>query len=976
LHTGLAVFGRHRGCGVLLQLVLKMSTLNLSQADQEFLTSPEALLQQFATANDPAHHLDFLTYRIYLDPPLSSSSPSDPDENNLQRALKFKDIISEYLTEKMNGYLWHKDIFQLKVILDPNKSDLKSIYLGGILEFGDNIEDEWFVVWLLFEISRQFPILSISVTDMDGEFLLIESAAHIPDWLGPENSENRVWIRNGKVYIIPLDEPGRSRNGSMQLNHALQFLRSSRCRANKGILKCLMARLAAFPASGLANQHKSTCLVPSKIAQLLTIDPQLIAVAVNTLCSAERNKFYSKTMKAMEYFGVEDPVPISVTFTRAQYAQFTFLQRFHIPQKFQQTQSRIQQQGSAAGGGGGGMEWSSQVAKSFDLGCRITCGLELAYQLSKLNQQSFHEMVEESNAKKIATLSQMGFDHQRLASSESFSLLNEMVCVNGTLTADRIRSQFEADDSGFGEISGRQFNDSLSSIATFLETFKDSIPLFEKFDGLLSEEGEAVNVNYSSIAESESDDWLHLTPEEFEKNLEDRIAQIQQQQQEEILPEEKKKNSSEQQQQPQEMPTQTKSAPVESVAAPEASKPPPRKPVNTLYNKPPPSIPPTASASAATAAEGRVGDYDSDDDSMISNIWKPKQGTGSKGQQRSTQQESKVNEEQDESSDVLESIVRGMDIFLKTYSDYSGVEDPNPNEETDEINLESLHLSETNGGKEDLPVSAAASASPQKNVNQGLKFDPTKLMSLLSAEETKTTVANGEKDLSENSLRMKLTASNDPSSSSSSPRQTEKETGRVTLDQPTFKSTEESMRKSNVISLQSSTPLPSKPFLGTPSSIAAKHPRDRGGADLSSRFPSSQLGTPQTKAGSTSPRAVQTPIQPHKLSVSFDTDTSVLSGVAYAMTPPRSRRSPPRLPTVSTPHPSLRVMSDEEDSEVGEEEEDDLADEEEEDEESEGDSDDEVSEGHDDQEGEDNEEYMKEYMVRLSLSPSLCHRFV
>ena len=32
----------------------------------------------------------------------------------------------------------------------------------------------------------------LSVTDSDGEFLLIEAAHHIPKWLKPETAENRV----------------------------------------------------------------------------------------------------------------------------------------------------------------------------------------------------------------------------------------------------------------------------------------------------------------------------------------------------------------------------------------------------------------------------------------------------------------------------------------------------------------------------------------------------------------------------------------------------------------------------------------------------------------------------------------------------------------------------------------------------------------------------------------------------------------
>jgi hypothetical protein len=37
--------------------------------------------------------------------------------------------------------------------------------LWGAVRFGDNIEDEWFVVALLVRISEQYPALSIQVRD-------------------------------------------------------------------------------------------------------------------------------------------------------------------------------------------------------------------------------------------------------------------------------------------------------------------------------------------------------------------------------------------------------------------------------------------------------------------------------------------------------------------------------------------------------------------------------------------------------------------------------------------------------------------------------------------------------------------------------------------------------------------------------------------------------------------------------------------
>ena len=65
-------------------------------------------------------------------------------------------------------------------------------HIGGCTEFGDNVEDEWFIVYLLQQITKTFPELTAKVGDNDGEFLLIEAADYLPKWLNPDNSENRV----------------------------------------------------------------------------------------------------------------------------------------------------------------------------------------------------------------------------------------------------------------------------------------------------------------------------------------------------------------------------------------------------------------------------------------------------------------------------------------------------------------------------------------------------------------------------------------------------------------------------------------------------------------------------------------------------------------------------------------------------------------------------------------------------------------
>lgn len=102
-------------------------------------------------------------------------------------------------------FLWHRDPFELKVI--ANEDIDGEWMLEGRMRVGDCVDDEWCAVWLLKEVSAKWDIvirylqficwLSTntyypSVSDSDGEFLLIEAADELPSWVTPSNSENRV----------------------------------------------------------------------------------------------------------------------------------------------------------------------------------------------------------------------------------------------------------------------------------------------------------------------------------------------------------------------------------------------------------------------------------------------------------------------------------------------------------------------------------------------------------------------------------------------------------------------------------------------------------------------------------------------------------------------------------------------------------------------------------------------------------------
>lgn len=64
--------------------------------------------------------------------------------------------------------------------------------LQGRTNYGDSIEDEWVIVYLLRELTKRHKDIWVKVVDSDGEFLLVEAAGTLPAWIEPEIADNRV----------------------------------------------------------------------------------------------------------------------------------------------------------------------------------------------------------------------------------------------------------------------------------------------------------------------------------------------------------------------------------------------------------------------------------------------------------------------------------------------------------------------------------------------------------------------------------------------------------------------------------------------------------------------------------------------------------------------------------------------------------------------------------------------------------------
>lgn len=166
---------------------------------------------------------DYIEYFLFPD---LKSSEKVPVEDVLQSVIQQINTIADGFCEK---YIWHKDGFkvtprygnasllienqldncgvycsanlflllcQLIILIDVKMFIVEDLpaHIYGVTHFEDNIQDEWFIVSLLFEITKQIPDIIVRVVDSDGEFILIEAAEHLPKWANPETCDQRVGL--------------------------------------------------------------------------------------------------------------------------------------------------------------------------------------------------------------------------------------------------------------------------------------------------------------------------------------------------------------------------------------------------------------------------------------------------------------------------------------------------------------------------------------------------------------------------------------------------------------------------------------------------------------------------------------------------------------------------------------------------------------------------------------------------------------
>ncbi|XP_003783612.1 protein ecdysoneless homolog [Otolemur garnettii] len=270
---------------------------------------------------------DTVEYRLFLIPDESR----DPEEH--------KEILQKYIERIMTQfasilapYIWQNQPFNLKY--KPGRGGVPA-HMFGMTKFGDNIEDEWFIVYIIKQITKEFPELVARIEDNDGEFLLIEAADFLPKWLEPDNSTNRVFFHHGELCIIPAPRnPGAVPwlpATSPTIPQALNIISThpEKVLASESIRAAVNRRIRGYPEKIQSSLHQAHCFLPAGIVAVLKQCPRLVAAAAQAFYL--RDPIDLRACRIFKTFLPETRIMMSVTFTKCLYAQL--VQQKFVPDR-------------------------------------------------------------------------------------------------------------------------------------------------------------------------------------------------------------------------------------------------------------------------------------------------------------------------------------------------------------------------------------------------------------------------------------------------------------------------------------------------------------------------------------------------------------------------------------------------------------------------------------------------------------------
>ena len=301
---------------------------------------------------------DCVEYTIYI---IDSKLP-DLERRDLLRQVQSAAI--KLTNELLKDFIWQRESFKLSLQREDGRS-----FLRGRTNYGDSVEDEWLIVYILRELSKQFPGTWIRITDTDGQFLLIEAANALPRWLNPEIADFRVWLNNGKLLIIPIEKPGgkteKLKPGPLTLNEAFDTIenRAPELLHLPAVEAEAFYRLQKFPKQIFDSLHHALLMIPRKLAYILHESAAYISPAVEAFYL--RDSIALRPLQGSHHteltFSPTDLVMMSAKFTKVGYAQLKS-QQFAAPPPWVEYTSAKRE---------------AKLQDKVITGMKITCGFEM-----------------------------------------------------------------------------------------------------------------------------------------------------------------------------------------------------------------------------------------------------------------------------------------------------------------------------------------------------------------------------------------------------------------------------------------------------------------------------------------------------------------------------------------------------------------------------------------------------------------------
>ena len=422
---------------------------------------------------------DYVEYSIY---PVESDNSSI----NLQN---LRDECLAHITPYIVQYMWHKEPFSLVT---------RKHHLHGRMKIGDNVEDEWYVISMLFKLTVLKSNIVVKVWDQDGEVLLIEAADHLPKWAqDPDTAENRVYIYQNQLHLIPIAQNPSQLTplpvGVPSIEDGVNTVKNfQECtRASNKIQSIIRKRMKSYPDDWSDQEQFTHVIVPEKINNLLKSVPKhLISAAIR--CFYTRDVLDLRNCRTLKNFPPENLMKVGIPLSKCLYAmlakqQFKPDKRSNWPMPPQSDRNEY---------------------KASDLGFKLTCGFEML--LAQCNGKDKESTIDISSSldelryeRFEKSLFENGYFENELKGSQKWKLLTYQA-------REYFKSSFAQNDSTDSK------NDDGKTFSAQLKHFVTQIAKRESDAGIILEKPIESEL---PMKPPDDDSWLDYEQESFDEML-------------------------------------------------------------------------------------------------------------------------------------------------------------------------------------------------------------------------------------------------------------------------------------------------------------------------------------------------------------------------------------------------------------------------------------------------------------------------